>query len=90
MNKVTEIVTAWITSFNPTDEQKKLAEDRYSICLNCEFRKKRLNVEYCGKCGCPLSKKIFTQKAYDSCPMGKWKKVDDEYNKKFKKLDKIL
>lgn len=80
MNKVKEIVTAWATSFNPTDEQKKLADERYSICQSCEHRKKSLGIERCNLCGCPLSKKIFTLNMQsDSCPDGRWKDVDREF-----------
>jgi hypothetical protein len=86
MNKVKEIVTAWITSFNPTDEEKKLAEDRYEICISCDQRGNNLlGIEVCNSCGCPLSKKIFTQKQQDSCPLKKWDGVDTEFrNNKLK------
>jgi len=82
MNKVKEIVTAWMISFNPTEEEKILAEKRYEICNGCEKRGKNLvGVEVCKACGCPLSKKIFTLKDEDSCPLKKWKEVDIEFRK---------
>jgi hypothetical protein len=82
---VKKIVNAWITSFNPNEDEKKLAQDRYSICLSCEYRGKNIvSLEVCKKCGCPLSKKIFTnvdvKSKMTSCPLGKW----DELDKKFK------
>lgn len=82
MNKVQEIVGAWITSFNPTEEQKELAENRYSICFDCDKRKKKLGVEYCSECGCPLSKKIFTQKPNDTCPLGKWESAEQRFRER--------
>jgi len=81
MNKITEIISAWITSFNPSDEERLLAEKRYEICLTCPNRTNKLNVEICGSCGCPLSKKIFTLKDQDSCPINKWDNVDSEFRK---------
>lgn len=85
MNKVSEIVTAWAISFNPNDDQKKLADGRYEICLSCDKRKKRLGIEICGECGCPLSKKIFTQKLNESCPLRKWDDIDKKYRKNKKR-----
>jgi hypothetical protein len=70
MNKISEIMGAWIVSFNPTAEQKELAEKRYEICLGCEnYGKKRAVIgdEYCKKCLCPLQKKVYTQKKNDTC-----------------------
>jgi hypothetical protein len=81
MNIISEIVGAWITSFNPDENEKKLAENRYSICFTCPNRVKKLGIEVCNKCGCPLSKKIFTQKLNDSCPLGKWDEVDAQFQK---------
>jgi hypothetical protein len=89
MNKIREIVSAWITSFNPTDEQKELAEKRYEMCLGCEYYGKNRPItgdEYCKKCLCPIQKKVYTQKINDTCPMGKWKNIESEFrNIKLKK-----
>ena len=75
-----EIFKAWKASFKPTTTQEELAKKRLSICLGCEHRKEVLKgVEWsavCGKCGCPLNKKIFS-KTYSECPLGKWKDIDD-------------
>ena len=91
MNKIKEIMSAWAISFNPTSEQKELAEKRYEICLGCEYYGKSrpvLGDEYCKKCLCPIQKKVYTQKVNDTCPMGKWKEIEnqfrDEKNKKNK------
>ena len=81
MNKIYEIADAWIRAANPSDDEKKHAEHRYSICEGCEHRKKLLGAEICGKCGCPLSKKIFSSKMSETCPMGLWDEIDKDYKK---------
>jgi len=79
-----EIFKAWKASFKPTTTQEELAKKRLSICLGCEHRKEVLKgVEWsavCGKCGCPLNKKVFSQN-FSPCPMGKWEIVDSQYIK---------
>lgn len=77
---VKKIVNAWVTSFNPSEEEKELAHKRYDICYGCDQRASKLKVEYCKSCGCPLSKKVFSLAAIASCPLGKWDKVDQEFN----------
>ena len=75
MLKLVEIAKAWIAAANPTEEQKEIAEKRIAICNDCEFSRynKALDFHYCGGCGCPLSKKIFTQQPLDeACPKQKW------------------
>lgn len=81
MNKISEIMSAWVVSFNPTEEQKKLAEKRYEVCLGCEhYSKKRpvIGDEYCKKCLCPIQKKVYTQKKTDTCPLRKWDIIERE------------
>lgn len=79
---VKKIVLAWMTSINPNDDEKKLAEDRYNICLTCDQKNKNfLGIEECKKCGCPLSKKIFTLTDRETCPLGKWGELDIEFRK---------
>jgi hypothetical protein len=73
-----EIAKAWIISFSPSKEQKELAEQRYNICLNCSnYRESRpiTHDEYCSDCGCPISKKIFSE-TYDACPIHNWVEVE--------------
>lgn len=74
-----EIFEAWIAARNPSDDEKKLAERRYEVCLKCEFKKSIIKnhrwSEFCQKCGCPISKKIFT-KMYNTCPIKKWEESD--------------
>jgi hypothetical protein len=89
MNKISEIIGAWITSFNPTPDQRDLAEKRYKICLGCEFYDKSRPVigdEYCKKCLCPIQKKVYTQKLHETCPLGKWHELEKEFRKN--KLEK--
>jgi hypothetical protein len=77
--KFKEITSAWITAANPTPKEKKLAETRAAVCNGCEFRKKNtavIDFYYCGLCGCPLEKKIFSpiNKKTNPCPESKWDK----------------
>jgi hypothetical protein len=77
---IKEIIEAWIISHSPTEKQKILAEKRAEVCKECPHRKDVL-VSICGLCGCPISKKIFTND-YNPCPDKKWKEVDDIYFEK--------
>lgn len=74
-----DIAKAWITSLNPKEKEKELANLRYKICGGCEFKKeifdKKQWSSFCGKCGCPLNKKIYSNN-YNNCPAGKWSEVD--------------
>jgi hypothetical protein len=81
MNKISEIVGAWMVSFKPTAEQKHLAEKRYEVCLRCEHYGKSRPVigdEYCKKCLCPIQKKVYTQKTNDTCPLKKWDLIEKQ------------
>ena len=79
-----KIVKAWITAANPTPTQKELAVKRMEICNACEHKKvitDKLEIGVvCGKCGCPLNKKIFTMEN-DACPLNKWLEVEKDYFK---------
>lgn len=79
---VSKIIDAWATSINPTDNERKLADARWSICDTCTSKVETLKNKkwsyLCGDCGCPLNKKIFT-KTFGECPRGKWDNVDSEY-----------
>lgn len=78
LKKFKTIAEAWIKASNHTPEEKQLAEERLEVCNTCEHRKKNetiIDFYYCGICGCPLNKKIFTDKRLpkmDKCPEGKW------------------
>ena len=77
-----EIFEAWKISFNPTNLQEELAKKRLGVCLGCNFRKEVLKgvqwSAYCGDCGCPLNKKVFS-KNFNPCTQKKWQNVDAEY-----------
>jgi hypothetical protein len=77
-----EIFHAWKISFKPTPKQEELAELRLKICLGCEFKKEIVKgVKWsalCGKCGCPLNKKVFSPN-YNPCPLKKWNLIDSNY-----------
>ena len=76
--KIAEIINAWIISFNPNEGQKTLALNRANICDTCEYKKYVIKKPICSACGCPLSKKIFSEKQ-NACPKGKWDDVDFKY-----------
>ena len=90
-----EIVKAWITSFNPNEAEEKMATNRKSICKECpsnkQILKKRGWTSVCKECGCPISKKVYT-KSYNPCPLGKWAEVDNLFfeNKKIEKRKNML
>lgn len=74
-----EIFVAWKTLANPTKIQEKIAKDRLDVCVSCSYKKEVFeNKEWsaiCGKCGCPLKAKIFSQEV-SPCPLSKWDSVD--------------
>lgn len=73
-----DIFNSWVKSFNPTPDELSRAEERFSICSTCEFRKEVVNTLVCGACGCPISKKVYSS-AVDPCPKDKWVDVDKKY-----------
>lgn len=79
-----EIVNAWITAANPNEMEAELAKERLNICMSCNFRKEVIHKKkwsaVCGKCGCPIQKKIFTNE-YGSCPLNKWEEIEKKYIK---------
>ena len=95
-----EIATAWYNKLSHSNELKKLADSRFDICLECPSKQeffKNKNKEWslkCGECGCPLKGKIYTSNTHlserGSCPLGKWKEVEDEYLKGFKSTKTII
>jgi ribosomal protein L37E len=77
MLKLVEIAKAWIAASNPTSEQKEIAEYRASVCDTCPEKayNSTIDLYYCGKCGCPLNKKIFSPlPGNQACPLSKWEK----------------
>jgi len=60
MNKVKEILLSYMTAMNPTEEQKEVAEKRLEICATCEFWVQTSIRDYCSKCGCTTSAKVFS------------------------------
>jgi hypothetical protein len=57
---VKQIIEAWIISFNPTSQQRELAEIRGKVCDECPSKIMVINMATCKECGCPIGKKIFT------------------------------
>ena len=77
-----EIVQAWMKSKNPTPREQELAEKRLNVCLGCDYRKEILKgikwSAYCGDCGCPLQKKVYSN-IFNACTQKKWSEIDSEY-----------
>ena len=86
-----EIFDAWKISRNPTINQEELAKLRLDVCLGCEFRKEIVKglkwSALCGKCGCPLSKKVFSPN-YNACPEKLWGEIDSNYLEPLKTKNK--
>jgi hypothetical protein len=72
MNQIKEILLSYMTSFNPTQEQKEVAEKRLEVCASCDFWVQSPLRDYCSKCGCNTSAKVFSPKGADACPEKKW------------------
>lgn len=77
-----DIVKSWWIASSPTPEESIWGEKRFDICISCDMYKEVLKKKkwsaYCNACGCPLSKKIFSQ-TINPCPLDKWMEVDKEY-----------
>lgn len=84
-----DIYESWKRAGNPNDIEKQQASERLLICKGsntipkCEYYmeiiKNKKWSSLCGGCGCPISKKIFTNTT-PSCPKNKWDVVDVNYN----------
>jgi hypothetical protein len=72
MNKIQEILASYLTKYTATDEQKELAVKRLEVCNGCEFWVQSPIRDYCKKCGCTTSAKVFSPKGADACPEKKW------------------
>ena len=83
-----EIINAWIISINPNEEQKTLALNRANICNTCEYKKYVIKKPICSACGCPITKKVFSEKQ-NACPKGKWSDVDSKFFLKSKQKNII-
>jgi len=82
-----EIANSWFNVLSHSPQQKKLADNRFNICLECPSKQEILKGKEwslkCGECGCPLKAKVYTDYTYKdkrgSCPLNKWKDVEDEH-----------
>lgn len=70
---IKEIIKAWYKASNPSKEDLEIAEARLNICTECPNLKRISSIDLCGKCLCPINKKVFTDNK-DSCPENKWEK----------------
>jgi hypothetical protein len=95
-----EISRAWYNKIRHSAELKDLADKRFDICLQCPSKQEILNIKgtewalKCGECGCPLKGKVYSPNTHihpnGSCPLGKWKEVEDEYLKFVKTTKTII
>jgi hypothetical protein len=73
---IKEVVKAWISAANPTKEQSILANKRLEICKKCDSMIESVVFKFkCKECGCPIGKKIFTDKM-GTCDLHKWDIVE--------------
>jgi hypothetical protein len=88
-----KIYNAWVTSYFPNETQKLLAEKRNEICESCPSLKILTDISklgvICGECGCPITKKIFSNN-FNDCPLKKWEEVDTTYRMFEAKSNKSL
>lgn len=49
------IIRAWVLTL--TGRNKKLAKERFNICIKCPSVRANAFFYYCGECGCPLAAK---------------------------------
>lgn len=93
-----EIANAWYSSIIHTPTQKEIADLRFSVCLQCPSKKEIIEGKEwslkCGECGCPLKAKVYTHKTHlskdKSCPLDKWKDIENQYINYFKKSNKTI
>ncbi len=70
MGKINNIGSGWFKSVVHTKQEQGKAEARKKICGGCDENKELMGFNYCGKCYCPISKKVYSP--MDKCPLGKW------------------
>lgn len=75
---IVDIIKAWGASYFATDVQKQRANERLEICNSCDFIKETAIGPICGKCTCPIGKKVFSFN-FNDCPEKKWKEVDFKF-----------
>lgn len=68
-NKFVDIVSSWASLMRATKEQEERAVKRTEVCHSCELLKKSIAGDVCGKCGCPIRAKVFSD---NGCPDMRW------------------
>jgi uncharacterized paraquat-inducible protein A len=68
-NKFVDIVSSWARLMRATKEQEERAVKRTEICHSCEYLKTNTIGEVCGKCGCAIRAKVFSD---NGCPDMRW------------------
>ena len=54
------------------DAVKCDSKERLATCIECEDWVQGKVLDYCGKCKCATSGKVFSPVGGKACPMGKW------------------
>lgn len=76
MSTPIDVIKAWWIASNPTPQQSELAQNRLNICKQCDSMVDSVVFnKVCKECGCPIGKKIFTDKM-GTCDLKKWNKVE--------------
>lgn len=75
---LSEIIEAWKIANNPNEKQINLSKARSEICDVCPKKTTKLGFIFCDECGCPIGKKIFTNR-FNPCPLHKWYDSDAPY-----------
>ena len=69
LNKLRNIILG--TYYNICNKHDDLANERLSICKNCEYKiPLSLNMNICDQCGCILESKARVK--LEECPLNKW------------------
>lgn len=69
-NKFLDIAVSWARLMRgASKEQEERAAKRIEICHSCELLKEIVVVDVCGKCGCPIITKVFSD---NGCPDMRW------------------
>lgn len=77
MSSISDIIRAWWIAENPTPQQSQLAKKRLDICNRCSSKVESVVFGFkCAECGCPIGKKIFTDKM-GTCDLHKWDNVEN-------------
>jgi len=67
MGRIAEIYDGWINLVFKDSKMEKIAEDRFEICIGCDYLRKNNS---CKLCGCFMPAKVRSKKS--KCDDNKW------------------